>query len=124
MYHSVLCARAKSVQATPSQVLPPPFPQLVAWGNRSYSALARGDVVSVSMVPVMSSGANAVFVSGYSKADGWEVTGLDWDTGRTVSRTIFGQNNKGDGAYAILQFFENGDMLFNSVIGPYRIPMR
>ncbi|MFN9390517.1 MAG: hypothetical protein ACK6DF_13475, partial [Betaproteobacteria bacterium] len=92
--------------------------------NRFFSAWARGDVVSVSMVPVMSSGANAVFVSGYSKAEGWEVTGLDWSTGRTVSRTIFGQNNKGNGAYAILQFLENGDMLFNSVIGPYRIPMR
>lgn len=92
--------------------------------NRFYSAWARGDVVSISMVPLASSGANAVFVNGYSPADGWEVTGLDWDTGRTVSRTIFGHDNKGNGAYAILQFLENGDMLFNSVIGPYRIPMR
>lgn len=106
---------------------PPSGVEKIVWNdkdNRFYSAWARGDVVSVSMVPVMSTGANAVFVNGYSKADGWEVTGLDWDTGRTVSRTIFGQNNKGNGAYAILQFLENGDMLFNSVIGPYRIPMR
>ena len=51
------------------------------------------------------------------------MTGLDWNTGKTVSRTIFGHNNKGNGAYAILQFLENGDMLFNSVIGPYRIPL-
>lgn len=106
---------------------PPSGVEKIVWNdkdNRFYSAWARGDVVSVSMVPVMSTGANAVFVNGYSKADGWEVTGLDWDTGRTVSRTIFGQNNKGNGAYAILQFLEDGDMLFNSVIGPYRIPMR
>lgn len=106
---------------------PPRGVEKIVWNdkeNRFYSAWARGDVVSVSMVPLVSSGANAVFVNGYSKADGWEVTGLDWDTGRTVSRTIFGQNNKGNGAYAILQFLENGDMLFNSVIGPYRIPMR
>ena len=106
---------------------PPSGVEKIVWNereNRFFSAWARGDVVSVSMVPVMSSGANAVFVSGYSKAEGWEVTGLDWSTGRTVSRTIFGQNNKGNGAYAILQFLENGDMLFNSVIGPYRIPMR
>ena len=106
---------------------PPRGVEKIVWSdreNRFYSAWARGDVVSVSMVPVVSSGANAVFVNGYSKTDGWEVTGLDWDTGRTVSRTIFGQNNKGNGAYAILQFLENGDMLFNSVIGPYRIPMR
>lgn len=105
---------------------PPRGVEKIVWNdkeNRFYSAWARGDVVSVSMVPLASSGANAVFVNGYSKADGWEVTGLDWETGRTVSRTIFGQNNKGNGAYAILQFLENGDMLFNSVIGPYRIPM-
>jgi hypothetical protein len=106
---------------------PPRGVEKIVWNaeeNRFQSEWARGDVVSVSMVPVMSSGANAVFVAGYSKTDGWEVTGLDWDSGRTVSRTIFGQNNKGNGAYAILQFLENGDMLFNSVIGPYRIPMK
>lgn len=34
MYHTVLCARAKSVQATPSQVLPPPYPQLLSLGIR------------------------------------------------------------------------------------------
>ena len=73
------------------------------------------------MVPLVSSGANAVYVNGYSNTDGWEVTGLDWTTGKTVFRTIFGQDNKGNGAYAILQFIENGDLLFNSVIGPYRI---
>lgn len=105
---------------------PPRGVEKIVWNereNRFYSAWTRGDVVSISMVPIVSSGANAVFVNGYSKTDGWEVTGLDWDTGRTVSRTVFGQNNKGNGAYAILQFLENGDMLFNSVIGPYRIPM-
>jgi hypothetical protein len=106
---------------------PPRGIEKIVWNdkeNRFYSSWARGDVVSVSMVPLASSGANAVFVNGYSKTDGWEVTGLDWDTGKTVSRTIFGHNNKGNGAYAILQFLENGDMLFNSVIGPYRIPLK
>jgi hypothetical protein len=103
---------------------PPSGVEKIVWNekeNRFYSAWARGDVVSVSMVPLASSGANAVFVNGYSEKDGWEVTGLDWETGATVSRTIFGQDNKGNGTYAILQFLEDGDMLFNSVIGPYRI---
>ena len=103
---------------------PPRGVEKIVWNekhNRFYSAWTRGDVVSVSMVPLASSGAGAVFVNGYSEKDGWEVTGLDWETGATVSRTIFGHNNKGNGAYAILQFFEDGDMLFNSVIGPYRI---
>ena len=34
MYHTVLCARAKSVQVTPSEVLPPAYPQLIPWGIR------------------------------------------------------------------------------------------
>ncbi len=41
MYHSVLCVRAKSVLATPSQVLPPPYPQLVAWGLRESETVAK-----------------------------------------------------------------------------------
>ena len=106
---------------------PPRGVEKIIWNekeNRFYSAWVRGDVVSVSMVPLASSGAGAVFVNGYSEKDGWEVTGLDWETGATVSRTIFGHNNKGNGAYAILQFLEDGDMLFNSVIGPYRIRLK
>lgn len=105
---------------------PPHGVEKIVWNpseNRFFSAWARGDVVSISMVPLASSGAGAVFVNGYSREDGWEVTGLDWETGRTVSRTIFGHDNKGNGTYAILQFLEDGDMLFNSVIGPYRIPL-
>jgi hypothetical protein len=41
MYHSVLCARAKSVLATPNQVLPPPYPQLIAWGTREGDTVAK-----------------------------------------------------------------------------------
>ena len=41
MYHSVLCARAKSVQETPTQVLPPAFAQLVPWGIREGETVAN-----------------------------------------------------------------------------------
>jgi len=34
MYHTVLCARAKSFQVTPSQALPTPYPQLLSFGIR------------------------------------------------------------------------------------------
>ena len=91
--------------------------------QRFFSVWARGDVVSISMVPLASSGAGAVFVNGFSDDRGWEVTGLDWETGSTVSRVTFGHTNKGNGAYAMLQFLDNGDLLFNSVIGPYRVPL-
>lgn len=83
----------------------------------------RGDVASTSMVPVASAPSGIVFVNGYSKKDGWEVTGLDWNTGKVVHRTIFGQSNLGNGAYAIMQFAENGDMIFNSVGGPVLVPL-
>lgn len=85
-----------------------------------HSVWARGDVVSTSMVPAVSSSSGVVFVNGYSAADGWEVTGLDWNTGETVHRTIFGQSNLGNGAYAIVEGFLNGDLLFNSIGGPFR----
>jgi hypothetical protein len=65
-----------------------------------------------------------VLVNGYTKERGWEITGLDWSTGKNRTRVEFGQTNRGNGAYAILQLLENGDLLFNSVIGPYRIPLK
>ncbi|MFC7425612.1 hypothetical protein [Nocardia tengchongensis] len=84
------------------------------------SVWERGDVVSASMVPTVSRGSGIVFVNGYSKADGWEVTGMDWNTGETVHRTIFGQSNRGNGAYALIEFAPNGDLIFNSISGPFR----
>jgi hypothetical protein len=105
---------------------PPKGVQRFAWdpgGHAWKSVWARGDVVSTSMVPTVSSGSGIVFVNGYTHADGWEVTGLDWATGKTVHRTIFGKDNLGNGAYAILQFFPNGDLLFNSIGGPARVAL-
>jgi hypothetical protein len=86
--------------------------------NQWRSVWSRGDVVSTSMVPAVSIPSNIVFVNGYTARDGWELTGLDWSTGRTVHRSIFGQDNLGNGAYAIVQVLQNGDALFNSVGGP------
>lgn len=85
------------------------------------SVWARNDVVSTSMVPAVSGPSKIVLVNGYTKADGWDVTGMDWDTGKTVHRTIFGQDNLGNGAYAVIQSLPNGDLLFNSIGGPTRV---
>jgi hypothetical protein len=85
------------------------------------SVWARPDVSSTSMVPVNSRSSNMALVNGYTREDGWEVTGMDWDTGETVHRTVFGKKNFGNGAYAILQYLPNGDLLFNSLVGPYRV---
>lgn len=41
MYHSVVCVRARSMQATPDQALPPPYPQLLALGSREGEAVTK-----------------------------------------------------------------------------------
>ena len=92
--------------------------------NEFFSVWTRNDVVSTSMVPLVTSGSNMVLVNGYTSERGWEVTGLDWNTGKDRLRIKYGQTNRGNGAYAILQLLEDGDLLFNSVIGPYRIPLK
>lgn len=52
MYHTVLCARAKSIQVTPSQVLPPPYPQLIPVGIREAEAVTKAcDVLQVELKP-------------------------------------------------------------------------
>ncbi len=89
--------------------------------NKWNSVWTRNDVVATSMIPGASTTSNIVCVNGYTAKDGWELTGMDWKAGKTVTRYIFGQSNYGNGAYATIQFFPNGDLLFNSVGGPIRV---
>lgn len=94
------------------------------WNSSSHewsSSWARPDVSSTSMVPIHSQSGNMALINGYRPENGWEVLGLDWDSGETIHQTIFGNSNLGNGAYAILQYLDNGDLLFNSLVGPYRV---
>jgi hypothetical protein len=86
------------------------------------SVWARPDVSSTSMIPIHSQSSNMALINGYNNSTGWEVFGLDWTTGKTVHQTIFGNKNFGNGAYAILEYLENEDLIFNSIVGPIRIP--
>ncbi len=57
MYHTVLCARAKSIRVSPDQVLPPPYPQLVPLGIREAEAVKKAcDVLQVELKPPFVSG--------------------------------------------------------------------
>lgn len=85
------------------------------------SVWTRPDAVVASMIPAMSLSSKMALINGYTKQDGWELTGLDWETGKTVHRSVFGHDNLGNGALAHIQFLINGDMLFNSVGGPIRV---
>ena len=84
------------------------------------SVWPRSDVSSTSMVPIHSQSGNMALINGWGLY-GWEVLGLDWDTGKTVHQTIFGDMNFGNGAYAILQYLEDQDLVFNSIVGPFRV---
>lgn len=98
--------------------------ECVRWNTKEKkweSKWTRSDVSSVSMIPAVSIKSEMVFVCGWNDASGWEVTGLDWKSGATRHRSILGKNNRANGAYAIIQYLANGDLLFNSVAGPIRV---
>lgn len=98
--------------------------QRFAWdpsAHKWWSVWGLPDVSSTSMVPAHSQNDSMVMVNGWTSANGWEVTGLDWSDGVISHQTIFGQYNFGNGAYAILQALDNQDLLFNSISGPIRV---
>lgn len=101
--------------------------ECVRWNtkeNKWEARWTRADISSPSMIPAVSLKSEMVFVSGWNETTGWEVTGLDWNTGTTRHRTILGKDNRANGAYAIIQFLENGDLLYNSVSGPFRVEIK
>jgi pimeloyl-ACP methyl ester carboxylesterase len=52
MYHTVLCARAKSVQLTPDQILPPAYPQVLPVGIREAEAVTNVcDILQAELKP-------------------------------------------------------------------------
>ena len=60
--------------------------------NEWSSVWTRSDVSSTSMVPIHSQSSNMALINGYRAPNGWEVLGLDWNTGKTVHQTIFGNS--------------------------------
>lgn len=52
MYHTVLCVRAKSIQVSPPEALPAPYPQLLPIGQREAEAVTKAcDVLQVELKP-------------------------------------------------------------------------
>ncbi|TJZ76317.1 hypothetical protein [Chitiniphilus eburneus] len=107
-------------------LLPPPAGvERFQWDTTTHgwsSTWARSDISSNTMVPGISSASGIVFANGYyTDGRGWTVVGMDWNTGQTLHQTVFGNNILGNGFYALTQFLPDGDLLFNSVIGPVRV---
>lgn len=82
----------------------------------------RKDVNSPSTVPLISDGSNQAYVNGI--VDGkWEITGLDWDTGETVTRLIMGSSQAFNGAYSQVQILPDGDIVFGGLSAAVRISL-
>lgn len=116
--------RLEGVVALGPVIAPPKGMERFEWDPKAHkwaSVWTNPNESSISTVPAVSIPSNIVLVNGYSKERGWEVTGMDWDTGKVVHRTIFGFDNYGNGAYSLIQLFPNGDLLFNSIAGPFRL---
>lgn len=78
---------------------------------------------STSMVPAISSTSEIVLINTYDVDLGWQVVGLDWNSGDVVHQVNFGKTSYGNGAYALIEYFKNGDLLFNGIGGPMRVPL-
>ena len=48
---------------------------------------------------------------------------MDWITGEILPEVNMGKSSFGNGAYALIEYFENGDLLFNGIGGPMRIKL-
>ncbi|HET8948590.1 MAG TPA: hypothetical protein VFQ07_16535, partial [Candidatus Polarisedimenticolia bacterium] len=85
-----------------------------------HSVWTRPDVVVTGAGPALSAPSNTVLVQGYTKKDGWELTGMDWNTGRTVHRSLFGPGPLGNGSLATIHLLGKDDLLLDSLGGPIR----
>ena len=96
------------------------------WNNQNHKwerVWANNSIASTSMVPAISSNSRIVCVNTYDEEKGWQVLGFDWDTGELVHEVNFGKSSYGNGAYALIQYFDNGDLLFNGIGGPMRVKL-
>ena len=88
--------------------------------DRWVRAWANPTVSSPSTVPMISGGAQQVYVNGF--VDGkWEVTGLDWETGEAVTRLRLGDSHIYNGAYSVIHLLPGGDIVLGGLLGMMRI---
>ena len=100
--------------------------QKFEWNNEMHKwEMAWSDSLlsSIGMHPSMSSNSNVVCVNTYNDLNGWQILGLDWGSGQVVHQINLGKSSMGNGACGMIQYFDNGDFLFNSIGGTMRIKL-
>lgn len=106
---------------------PPQGVEMFRWdhrANRWESAWARSDISTpAAIIPVLSTASRQAYVISWDDL-GWNVTGLDFDSGRTETKMILGRSQQFNGAWGILQLLPNGDVFIPGLAGPVRIQKR
>ncbi|CAM4216247.1 hypothetical protein BAMA_19240 [Bacillus manliponensis] len=88
--------------------------------NEWKSKWADPNMSAPSVIPLISAGSNQAYFNRY--VDGaWEITGLDWDTGKVKTRLILGDSQAYNGAYSLIQLLPNGDIVYGGLTGYLKI---
>lgn len=88
--------------------------------DRWESVWAREDVASPSCVPVASAASGQVYLQS-AESGVFEILGLDWETGATRTRLRLPRTQAMNGAYMLVQFLPDGDVLMGMLTGVVRI---
>ena len=103
---------------------PPSGIEMFRWdhrGNRWDSLWARPDISTpAAIIPVLSAISRQAYVLGWDK-DGWNVSGFDFDTGKTETRMVLGRSQQFNGAWGVLQLLPDGDVFIPGIAGPVRV---
>lgn len=75
--------------------------------------------------PVLSQHASLLLLNAFdqkNQVEGWTVKGYDWKTGAYTNEVVFSANTQyGNGGAGYFQYLPDGDMIFNSLTGSYRL---
>ncbi len=103
---------------------PPRGVEMFRWDNNQHqweSLWARPDISTpAAIIPVLSTVSRQAYVMSWDDS-GWNVTGMDFDTGKTETRMILGRSQQFNGAWGILQLLPGGDVFIPGIAGPVRV---
>lgn len=93
--------------------------------DRWLSIWSEPEVRTSGVQPAISYDSKLVLVNSFDSDNavtGWLIQGFDWSTGSLANQIIFSSNTQyGNGMNGFFQFMPNGDLIFNSIGGSYRI---
>lgn len=106
---------------------PPHGVEMFRWDHRAHrwdSLWARPDISTpAAIIPVLSTASRQAYVLGWDR-EGWNVTGMDMDSGKTETRMVLGRSQRFNGAWGVLQLLPDGDVFIPGITGPVRVARR